>query len=38
MRARLAAAKGTSPLFDSAAFTRDLEGLYTKLAQHALGH
>ena len=38
MRARLAAAKGTSPLFDSAAFTRDLEGLYSKLAQHALGH
>jgi predicted O-linked N-acetylglucosamine transferase (SPINDLY family) len=31
LRARIAQARDNSPLFDSAAFTRDLEGLYAKL-------
>jgi predicted O-linked N-acetylglucosamine transferase (SPINDLY family) len=33
LRARIAQARDNSPLFDSATFTRDLEGLYTKLVR-----
>ena len=33
MRTKLSSAKSSAPLFDSAAFTRDLEHLYLDLAQ-----
>lgn len=36
MRARLSSAKAGAPLFDSAAFTRNLERLYLDLAQSAV--